>query len=203
VVGAERAELLKLGFAGGERDDTAAEELGELKGEEGDAARAQREHGLAGDHRLWPQERIPGGDTGAGQGGRLLPCEVRGYLHRPLLVEEGMLREHAVEGAAELVDDVSLHLAVAPAREVTTGHPVAHLEPRDRVARGHHLAGAVAEGHHAAPGRQRIRPGEDEGVPFVQRRRADTDQDLRGSGLGLVTLAQDDTIGASGFVELI
>src|SRR5262249_58949590 len=34
VVGAERAELVKLGVAGGERDDTAAEELGELKGEE-------------------------------------------------------------------------------------------------------------------------------------------------------------------------
>src|SRR5262249_61272907 len=108
-------------------------------------------HGLAGDDRLWPQERIPGRDTGAGQGGRLLPREVRGYLHGPLLVEEGMLCEHAVDGAAELVDDVPLHLAVAPSREIATGYPVANLEPRDRVARRHHLAGAVAEGHHAAP----------------------------------------------------
>src|SRR5262249_22833915 len=129
---------------------------GERKGEERDAPRAQREHRLARDYRLWPQERIPGGEAGAGEGGRLLPREVRGDFHSPLLVEEGTLREHAVEGAAELVDDVPLHLTVAPAREVATGRPVAYLEPRDRVARGHHLAGAIAQGDHAAPSRQAL-----------------------------------------------
>src|SRR5215468_6258062 len=101
-----------------------------------------------------------------------------------------MLREHAVEGAAELVDDVPLHLAVAPACEVATGYPVTHLETRDRVAHGYNLAGAVAEGHHPALGWQGIRSGQDERVPFVQRRRVDTDQDLRRAGLGLVALAQ-------------
>src|SRR5262249_56852575 len=136
----EGTEVRQLGVAGGERDDAAAEELGELKREEGDAARAQGEHGLAGDHWLGPQERIPGGDTGTGQGGRLLPRKVRGYLHGPLLVEEGMLGEHAVEGAPELVDDVPPYRTVAPAREVAAGHSVAHLESRDRVAAGHHLA---------------------------------------------------------------
>src|SRR5262249_26200243 len=176
---------------------------GERKGEERDAPRAQREHRLARDHRLWPQERIPGGDAGAGQGGRFLPREVRGDFHGPLLVEEGTLREHAVESAAELVDDVPLHLTVAPAREVATGHPVAYLETRYRVARGHHLAGAIAQGDHAAPGRQRVRPREDECVPLVQRRRVDTDQNLRGAKFGLVTLADDDAIGASELVELI
>jgi hypothetical protein len=203
MVGAERTEFLELGLAGGERDDAAPEELGELNRKEGDAARTQGEHGLAGDHRLRPHERIPGGDPGAGQSGRLLPREVCRDLHGPLLVEEGMLSEHAVEGAAELVDDVPLHHAVAPVREVAAGHSVAHRESRDRIARGHHLAGAVAERDHAAPGRERIRPREDEGVALVQRRRVDTDQDLRGARLGLVTLAQDDAIEASDLVELI
>src|SRR5262249_8115483 len=133
----------------------------------------------------------------------LLPGQVRGDLHGPLLVEEGILREHAVEGAAELVDDVPLQLAIAPAREVATGHPVADVESRYRIARGHHLTRAVAEGHHTKLGRQRIRPGEDERVPFVQRRRVDTDDYLGGARLGLVPLTEDDTVGASELVELI
>src|SRR4029453_14816733 len=73
VLGAEGTEPLELAVAGRERDDAAAEELRELDREERDAARSQREHALARHHRLRPHERIPGGDTGAREGGRLLP----------------------------------------------------------------------------------------------------------------------------------
>jgi hypothetical protein len=63
-VGPERLQALRLPGAGSRRDHAGAQHLGELQGEQGDAAGSLRQHGIAGPDA---GERGPGGDAGARQ----------------------------------------------------------------------------------------------------------------------------------------
>src|SRR5262249_29698039 len=129
--------------------------------------------------------------------------QMRGNLHRPLLVEHGKLGEHAVERAAELIDDVPVHPAVAPAREIATGHAIADPEACDRIADGHNFPRTVAEGNHSLLRGQRIGARENERVSLVERRRVDSDHDFRRAGLRILSRTHDDTVDASDLVEVI
>jgi hypothetical protein len=128
------------------------------EGEQGHAAGAEREDGLAGEEREPAGERVPGGDGGARQGGHLLEGEVRGHGHERVLVEHDVLGEHPIERAAQLGGDLRAERPRLPAREDRRHHPVAGGGRRDPFAHGGDLAGAVARRDEVLLQRQRVAP---------------------------------------------
>jgi hypothetical protein len=55
-----------------------------------------------------------------------------------------MLREHAVERAAELLEDVVVDRAPFPAREIVAGDAIAQTKTRHVLADRDHFTGAIA-----------------------------------------------------------
>jgi hypothetical protein len=81
LVGAERPQPLCLLVAAGRRDHARAERLGELQREQRDAARPQRQDGLARPQAAPARERVPCSDRGARQRRGLLEREMIGDQH--------------------------------------------------------------------------------------------------------------------------
>ena len=107
-----------------------------------DAAGAQHEQGVAGPEPALLDEGAPGGDRGAGQGGRLLVGEVGGHEHDPVLVQDDVVGEHAVEGTAEGGEQLGL-VGRPPEIHLWAKLPATRspdLHPRHAVADRHHLA---------------------------------------------------------------
>jgi hypothetical protein len=204
VVGAQRLEAFGLRRAGRRGDDLGAEGLRELHGEQRERARAEREHRLAGQQGVASRDRVPGGDAGAGQTGRLLPAEVVGGAYGGVLVEADVLGEHAGEGGAGLVDDGGGDPAVDPVREVGAGDAVADGEPRDLVPHRDHLPGAVAQRNLVRGRGERVLPVQDQQIAPVEGHRAHTDDDVAGAGVGAVgRVAGDDAVDAAGCVQVV
>src|SRR3954469_13414039 len=98
---AELPEAFDLGVAGGGRDDARAAHLRKLNGEEGHAAGALRQDGLAGFYAAEFYHRAPGRDPGAGQCGGFDIAEVLRRSNQRVLWKETILGENAAHRAAE------------------------------------------------------------------------------------------------------
>ena len=68
-VGTQSLELLGLGMAGCGGDDLRAHALGHLQRKDGDAARAQHQHGVASLNAAIHHQRAPGGEASGGERG--------------------------------------------------------------------------------------------------------------------------------------
>jgi hypothetical protein len=103
VICAELFELFGFGRGGRSGDDARAGCFGELQGEDGDAACALGQDGLAWFQgaRFKAVEGVPGGEGGAGEGTGFGEGEVCGHGDEPRFVEDGVLAQGAVDGAAE------------------------------------------------------------------------------------------------------
>ena len=148
VVGAELLEGLHLLLGGGGGDDASAGRLGELKGEERDAAGALDENGLAGLEGLEAVEGVPRGQSGAGKGGGLDVGKVGGGADDAVLVEDAVLAEGTVENTAEagggaaVVDGTGLVVLVEEGDDL-----VAPLELGDLGANLEDLTGTIGAGN--------------------------------------------------------
>ncbi|KUM26839.1 hypothetical protein AU467_19040 [Mesorhizobium loti] len=120
-----------------------------------------------------------------------------GQPHGPLLVEQGVFREHAVQRAAELVDDARMHAPVDPAREIAAGDALADGKAHDAIADRRHLAGAVAQRNDARPRGQRIGAVEDHCVAPVDRGGTHPHHDLMRARLRHRLLPQHQLLDAS------
>jgi len=92
-----------------------------------------------------------------------------GQSHRPLFVEHGTLSQHAVQCAAELVDQPGIDAAIDPAGEVAAGDAVADGKAGDGIADRDDVTGAVAQRHDALARWQRIGAAKDQCVAAIER----------------------------------
>lgn len=148
VVGAEFFERLHLLGGRGGGNDAGTGGLGELQREEGDAAGALDENGLAGLEGLEAVEGVPRGQTGAGEGGGLDVGKVGGGADDAVLVEDAVLAESAVENTAEAgggaagVDGTGLVGLVEEGDDLVTLLPLGDLG-----ADGEDLTGTIGAGN--------------------------------------------------------
>ena len=127
-------------------DDPGSGEPGELDGEDRDAAGPLGQHGVAGLDPPADDQRVPGRERRAGQGGGLLEAEMLGDADQAVLGKHDFLGEHAVDLAAQGGAGLGLvELAADPGGHEVGRDPIAGLEPgRPRAGRDH-LAGPVRE----------------------------------------------------------
>ena len=144
VRGAEAAGAFELLVGRAGEDDGGAVHAGDLQGEEGDTAGALDEDGLAGVEVALLDERVPGGERGAGEGGGFLEAEMCGRVDEAGFGEDAFGGEDAVDGAAERgFAGERLDLAVEPVLKEERADAVAGLEESDGRADGDDLAGCV------------------------------------------------------------
>lgn len=157
VVGAQLLQGLELVGRGRGGDDLGAGGLGELQGEDADAAGALDEDPLAGEDGLEAVEGVPRREAGACEGRRLEGVQVFGSAGEACLVEDGVLSQRAVHGTAEArhcCGDVHGAELVALVEE---GYDlVAGLESADSASNFDNLTGTVRQGCNGGIGREGI-----------------------------------------------
>jgi hypothetical protein len=119
------------------------------------------------------------------------------YGNCPLLVQHGVLGQHAVQRAAELVAHVGSQSPVEPSWPVAADDPIAGLEPSDLFADRDDFASAVADRDDPRHRRQRVLLVDDERIAPVERDGTNSDDDLGGLRRRLVGLAQHDPVDTS------
>lgn len=100
-ISAELLEDLLLLFARGCGDDLGSCGLGELDGEEGDAAGSLGQDPVSWHQLLEAVEGVPGGEAGAGQGCGFEVVEVLWHLNETFLVEDTVSADGSIDDAAE------------------------------------------------------------------------------------------------------
>lgn len=157
VVGAQLLQGLELVGGGRGGDDLRAGGLGELQGEDADAAGALHEDPLAGKDGLEAVQRVPRREAGACEGRRLEGVQVLGGAGEARLVEDGVLSQRAVHGTAEAshcCGDVHGAELVALVEE---GHDlISGLESADSASDFDNLTGTVRQGCNRGVGREGI-----------------------------------------------
>ena len=102
--------------------------VGELQAEDRDAAGALQQDGVAGFELGVLHHGVPGGDAGAGQRRALLQRQMRRDFHHAVLFQQRIVREHAVDAAAERAGmRVGRGLAARPALKEIAGDAIARL----------------------------------------------------------------------------
>jgi len=105
-------------------------QLGELQGEDGDAARSLHDDRVAGPHAPGFGDRLPGGQPGDRQGGCLRIRQMLRHADDPGFRQDDVFREHAVQRSAEAPGmPADRRIAVDPALGERAGDPVADAEP--------------------------------------------------------------------------
>ena len=114
-------------------------------------------------------ERVPCRDRRARQRRALLERQVGGELHHAVLFQHRVLREHAVDAAAERAQrGVGEKRAGDPALEEAAGDAVADLHTIDPGADLDHLAGAVGQRNEVRLHRHPVGAQHDRQVAKVQ-----------------------------------
>jgi hypothetical protein len=126
-----------------------------------------------------------------------------GDPYSPFLVQEGQLRQHAVERASELVEDIGGDRTAFPAREVVAGDAVAKPKSGDLIADLDDLPSAVAERYDSGACAKGVRATQDEQIALIQRRSAYPDDDFMRAWIRRLALPLNDAAGVSGFLELV
>jgi hypothetical protein len=81
--------------------------------------------------------------------------------------------------------------------------PVAKLDPRNAIAKGSDLSGAVGQRHHAELRRTATAAFLDHQIAIVKRARAHSHQDLLQPGPRVLARSQDDTVNAAEVVDAV
>ena len=173
--------------------------FGDLEREERDAAGAEDEDGLAGAEVALFDERVPGGEGGAGEGCGFFVRVAGGCVDEAAFGEEVGGGEDAVDGAAEGgLAGGGEDGAVVPVLEEEAGDVVADFEVRDLAADGGDDAGRVGAGdawqHH--PGVVGAEHGHE--VAVVERCGMELDEDIIGAGCGELDLFEREVVEAEG-----
>lgn len=189
VVRAERLELLALLAARRRGDDLRAGRFGKLHGEHAHAARALRQHPVAGLQRaaLEPVQPVPRRQAGARQRAALQEVEVGRHAHEALLVVRAVLAQGAVDGAADAGRDAVPVEGAGEVRLVEEGQDfVAFGEAGHAAADGFDGAGAVGGGDHVGGLREGVEAFDDGQVAVVEG--GAVDWVLLGSDFGVCVL---------------
>jgi hypothetical protein len=112
---------------------------------------------------------------------------------RPL-VEQCVLGQHPVEGAAELGGDFQGEAAVDPAWEDRRGNAVADDRAGDALAHGDDLAGAIGDRYDVRFDGQRVPPAQDHQLAKAKRGGANLDEHLGRAGLGDIVFAHGQPV---------
>lgn len=132
-----------------------------------------------------------------------MPVEMVGQPRRPLFVENGVFGQHAVQRAAELVDEPGIDAAVDPAGEIAACHAIADGKAGDGIADGDNITGPIAQRNDAVARRQRIRTVEDHRVAPVERGGANAHHDLMRFRLRLRRVAHHQAFGPAGSFKTV
>ena len=162
--------------------DLGAEDLGDLHGEASDAARrADDEHRLSGLHSAVVAHGLEGGESGYGDGGRLVEGEVGGFGCELVRADACVLGERAVADAEHRVARIEAGRVGADGFDRSGEAParVAVLRPAQTEPR---QADGVRQAGHHVPG------------PAVHAGRMHSDQDLVLSDRGLVDLLESEDL---------
>ncbi len=121
---------LEFFVAAGGDDDLCAGELGELEREDGHAAGAEGEHGVAWADAAVAEEAAPCSEARTGEGRAFFVAQVVGKFHSAVFFEDDELGEHAVERTAHGggVDAVGHGFPGVPVLEETTRDAIADGE---------------------------------------------------------------------------
>jgi hypothetical protein len=173
--------------------------FGDLEGEEGDAAGAEDEDGLAGVEIAFVDEGVPGGEGSAGEGGGFFEREMRGGVDEAGFGEEVRGGEDAVDGSAEGgLARGGLDFAVEPVLEEEAADVVAGLEGSDVRADGGDDAGGVR----AEDAGQRhggvVVAEDDHEVAVVECGEVEVDEDLVGAEGGELGVGEGEVVDAEG-----
>ena len=154
-----------------------------MQAEDGNAAGAEDQNGLARLERMQAVKRIPGGDGGTGERRRLLVGDVVGDQDEALLVEHDILRKYAVDRAAEgCAGMAGFHVAAHPALHENARDPVAGLHAGDILAGFNDLARAIRQRHEVRwHGAAHVATGGDRQVAEIQRSGVHANQHLSAS----------------------
>ena len=159
--------------------------LGELEGEEGDAAGAEEEDGLAGVEVSALDEGVPGGEGRAGKGGGFGVGEVGGGGDEAGFGEEVGGGEDAVDGAAERgFAGRGEDGAVEPFLEEEAGDVVAYFEAGDVGADSGDDAGGVGAWDAGERHLGVVGAVDDHEVAVVEAGGVKVDEDFGGAGVG-------------------
>ena len=184
-LGAHRLQPLGLGRRARGRDHARAEHPGELQGEDRDAARALHQHGVARLDAADLDQRMPGRDAGAGQGGAFLEAQACRQLHHAILFQHRKLGQHAVDRAAHRRGR-SAASSIAPPTHLCMKQPATRSPTLSRVTPGptrDDFARAVRQRDQVGLGRgARVVALDGDQVAVVERRRAHTHQHLARTG---------------------
>ena len=177
-----------------------AEHPGELQGEDGDAAGALDLHDVTGLEIADLDQRMPGGEAGAGQGGAFLEAHACWQLHHAVFFQNGKLGQHAVDGAAHgrghgcIVD-----VAADPLLHEAAGHPITHLHAADARTNGDNFAGPIRQGNKVwLGGRSRVLRLDGQEITVVERGRAHPDKHLARTRCGVGPVNEGERIDAFG-----
>jgi hypothetical protein len=111
----------------------------------------------------------PGGHRGARQSCGFLEREVARDVHKRLLAQHRIFRQHAVEVCAEAVGEVlGLDRPAEPTRMKAADDPVANLDPRDALADRKGFTGTVGKRYDAKPGRAAAAALEDHQIAIIE-----------------------------------
>lgn len=171
VVRAERLELLALLRRRRGGDDFRTRRFGKLHGENADAARALRQHPVAGLERaaLEPVQPVPRRQAGASERAALQEVEVGRHAHEALLVVRAVLAQGAVDRAADAGRDAVPVQGAGEVRLVEEGQDfVAFGEAGYAGPDGFDGAGAVGGGDHVGGLREGVEAFDDGEVAVVQ-----------------------------------
>ena len=197
---AEIAGALQFIFRRRGGDDGETRGGRELQREDRHAARAEREHGLAGTRPRDLEQSVPGGDRRARKRRRFLEAQMRRDADNAIGRQHDLFGEHALNRAAEVgAEDVGAERAVLPALEEDARDTVTDLPIADARAYGDDFASAIRQRHGIdLDGAEEILAGGDAEIAIVGRARLHRDLHLAGTRLRRGRLDQTETCCACG-----